>query len=373
MICRRAVRLRRELPANIAPKPNACQPCGGCGKHLYFFGMATTSARLPLTFHRFHRPIRRQLLAWFRQQGKEFPWRKLAREEGAKTIVDPYVVLVSEVMLQQTQAARVAERLPEFLRQFPTVAALASSGKGELLRAWRGLGYNRRALRLQESARAIVEEHSGLFPSGADQLRALPGLGGYTVAAIQCFAFGMDVPVVDVNIQRVISRLFFRCHSPRQVMPPATVEAVAAAILPAGESFRWHQALMDLGSTICTARKPNCTACPVRQDCASAGIPQRALFHPDDVRPPEPTLCGIPRRFWRGKMVEALRDADGPIPAHAVVERAAERLGYREKMSVREEREGLGILDRLIEEGLATRIGVQEGPLRQSDAVMLPA
>ncbi|MCC7437585.1 MAG: A/G-specific adenine glycosylase [Armatimonadetes bacterium] len=334
--------------------------------------MATTAQPLPLTFHLFHRSIRGQLLEWFRQQGKEFPWRKLKREEGATVIVDPYVVLVSEVMLQQTQAARVAARLPEFLGQFPSLGSLAAASTATLLRAWQGMGYNRRALRLQGAARAIMEDHAGVFPSDATQLRALPGLGEYTVRAIQCFAFGMDVPVVDVNIQRVLSRLFFRCHWPRAVMPPATVMAVAAAMLPAGEGFRWNQALMDLGSTICTARKPNCSGCPLHSDCASAEIPQLTLFHPDDVRTPEPTLCGIPQRFWRGKMVEALRHAEGGVPAHRLVDDAAKLLGYQKKMKLNEEREGLNILAALLQEGLATRIGVQEGELREGDVVMLP-
>lgn len=335
--------------------------------------MATTSALLPVTFHRFHRSIREQLLAWFQQEGKEFPWRKLQREEGAEVIVDPYVVLVSEVMLQQTQSARVALRLPEFLRQFPTVAALATASKGELLRAWQGMGYNRRALRLQLSAQAIMEQYSGVFPRNADQLRALPGLGDYTVAAIQCFAFGMDVPVVDVNIERVLSRLFFRCHWPRQVMPSATVVGVAAAVLPAGNGFRWHQALMDFGSTICTARKPRCTVCPLRHDCASAEIPQLSLFHADDIRAAEPTLCGIPRRFWRGKMVEMVRQAEEGIVAYTLVKDAAEWLGYQEKMKLKEELEGLKILNTLLQEGLIVRLGVQEGEIREGDVVMLPA
>lgn len=334
--------------------------------------MASNSALLPVTFHRFHRAIRKQLLAWFQKEAKSFPWRRLEPEEGGAVIVDPYVVLVSEVMLQQTQSARVAARLPEFLRQFPTVAALAAASKGDLLRAWQGLGYNRRALRLQLAARGILEHHSGVFPRSAQQLRALPGLGEYTVAAIQCFAFGMDVPVVDVNVQRVLSRLLFRCHGARQVMPPATVAAVAAAILPAGDSFRWHQALMDLGSTICTARKPRCSVCPARRNCASGPISQLALFHPDDVRPPEPTLCGIPRRFWRGKMVEALRHAEGGVPAHQLVDEAAQLLGYQKKMKLNEERKGLEILATLIQEGLAARTGVQEGELREGDLVMLP-
>lgn len=334
--------------------------------------MATTTALLPLTFHCFHGSIRQQILSWFQQEGKEFPWRKLHREEGADVIVDPYVVLVSEVMLQQTQSARVALRLPEFLQLFPSVAALAAASKGDLLRAWQGMGYNRRALRLQLAAQAIMEQYSGVFPCNADQLRALPGLGDYTVAAIQCFAFGMDVPVVDVNIERVLSRLFFRCHWPRQVMPPATIAAIAAAILPAGDAFRWHQALMDLGSTICTARRPSCSVCPLRQACASAGIPQLTLFHPDDIRTAEPTLCGIPRRFWRGKIVEALRQAEGGIAAHTLITNAAEQLGYQEKMKLKEQQEGLSILNTLLQEGLVVRVGVQEGEIREGDRVILP-
>src|SRR5690606_31173317 len=123
--------------------------------------------------------------------------------------------------------------------------------------------YNRRVLRLQETARAILERHGGVFPDDVTALESLPGIGPYTASAIACFAFGREVPVVDVNIIRVLSRIFFKCHTPEQLMPVRTVERVAGAIAPAGAYYPWHQALMDLGATICTARRPACGRCPV--------------------------------------------------------------------------------------------------------------
>ena len=172
------------------------------------------------------------LLAWFAVHGRDLPWRRTR---------DPYAILVSEVMLQQTQAARVAPRFVEWLRRWPTVVALAEAPTAEVIRAWQGLGYNRRALNLQRAARSVAVEG---WPG---DLTELPGVGPYTAAAVACFAFGRPVLPVDVNVKRVQERT--------------------------GASFdhTCAQALMDLGATVCLARIPRCEECPLADACPSRG------------------------------------------------------------------------------------------------------
>jgi A/G-specific adenine glycosylase len=182
--------------------------------------------------------VREQLLAWYAAHGRELPWRKTR---------DPYAILVSEVMLQQTQAARVVPRWLAWLERWPTAGALAAAPAAEVIREWQGLGYNRRAVNLQRAAR-VAAEHG--WP---DELTELPGVGPYTAAAVACFAFGREVLPVDVNVRRVQER--------------------------SGEPFdhTCAQALMDLGATICIARVPRCGACPLAASCPSRGRRYEAL------------------------------------------------------------------------------------------------
>jgi A/G-specific adenine glycosylase len=173
-----------------------------------------------------------ELLAWFRENGRDLPWRRTR---------DPYAILVSEVMLQQTQAARVVPRYLDWLERWPSVESLAAAPAAEVIRAWQGLGYNRRALNLQRAAQAVVAD------GWPDDLTALPGVGPYTAAAVACFAFGRPVLPVDVNVQRVLERTGFAFdHS-------------------------CAQALMDLGATVCIARVPRCEECPLAAACPSRG------------------------------------------------------------------------------------------------------
>jgi A/G-specific adenine glycosylase len=173
-----------------------------------------------------------RLLAWYSEHGRDLPWRKTR---------DPYAILVSEVMLQQTQAARVAPRWEAWLERWPTPAALATAPTAEVIREWQGLGYNRRALSLRRAARVVAER------GWPDDLTELPGVGPYTAAAVACFALGRDVLPVDVNVRRVQERT--------------------------GESFdhTCAQALMDLGATVCIARVPRCEVCPLAGACPSRG------------------------------------------------------------------------------------------------------
>lgn len=239
----------------------------------------------------------RSLLSWYQRNARSFPWRVAS--------IDPYVVLVSEIMLQQTQAQRVAEALPRFLLQFPTVDALARASNAQMIRQWRGMGYNSRALRLRDAAQQIVEHHNGTVPRDVDTLRALPGIGPYASASIAAFAFNQRVVVLDVNVRRVYSRWIRQQCTTIDVERDDVLTQFAQQVIPARASARWHHAVMDLGATICTARKPLCTSCPMADLCPSAN----ALTPAQRVKRTEPLFRGQPQRLWRGRFVDALRDA----------------------------------------------------------------
>jgi A/G-specific adenine glycosylase len=181
---------------------------------------------------------------------------------------DPYAVLVSEIMLQQTQAARVLEFYPRFLARYPTLEDLAAAPADAVRESWDGLGYYARARNLHAAARAVVKNLGGQLPRRAEELRALPGIGRYTAGAVASLAFGADVPAVDTNAARVLARVFGMRRRPKSARQERRVWALAAALVPRGRSADWNQALMDLGATYCVARRPRCGMCPVRRHCA---------------------------------------------------------------------------------------------------------
>ena len=236
---------------------------------------------------------------WYRRRGRALPWRGIA---------DPYRILLSEIMLQQTQVARVLEMYPRFLRRFPTLTALSRAPVRDVIIAWRGMGYNARAVRLHALARRLTEEHHGRLPSTAEELLRLPGVGRYTAHALLSAVYGKPVPVVDVNIRRLLSRVFFRMGTYGQMKGEADIWAIAESLVPSRRSYEWHQALMDLGATVCIARQPACETCPLGRICVSRG-----LMRPARAQAPkaEPGLDGIPNRIYRGRIVEELRRAGG--------------------------------------------------------------
>ena len=215
------------------------------------------------------------LLAWYAAHRRDLPWRQTR---------DPYYILVSEMMLQQTQVPRVLPRYHDWLAQFPTLAALAAAPTADVLRAWSGLGYNSRAVRLQQIARRAVTEYGGHLPATVDELRALPGIGDYTARAIACFAYEADVPVLDTNVKRVLHRVFAGPEVPRPRLTDRQLWALAERAVPAGQGYDWNQALMDFGSTVCTARKPTCLVCPLRDCCLAAPAIGTALAEQQRVR-----------------------------------------------------------------------------------------
>jgi len=208
------------------------------------------------------------LLSWYDRHARRLPWRA----EGGQT-PDPYRVWLSEIMLQQTTVAAVKSYFATFTRRWPTVTALAAAEEAEVMSAWAGLGYYARARNLIACARAVAAR-GGHFPESEDALRALPGVGRYTAAAITAIAFGRRAVVIDANVERVISRLFV-VDAPLPGSRP-TIEALADSITPGERAGDFAQAMMDLGATICTPRKPACAICPLSSGCAAraGGAPE---------------------------------------------------------------------------------------------------
>lgn len=196
------------------------------------------------------------LRAWYAPRRDAYPWRETR---------EPYPIWVSEVMLQQTQASRVVPVFRDFLARFPTVRALATSSRRDVVRAWDGLGYNRRAVWLSEGARAIVREHGGLVPRDPATLRTLPGVGPYTAAAVSSIAFGEPVPVVDTNVRRVVARVHLGVDG--RETRDREVREIARAWLDRDDPVTWNQAVMDLGREVCRPR-PRCGICPLGRVCA---------------------------------------------------------------------------------------------------------
>lgn len=200
----------------------------------------------------------RRLLRWYRRQGRALPWRRTA---------DPYRILVSEMMLQQTQVERVLPKYREFLRRYPSIDALARAQVGEVREAWYPLGYNVRPVRLWTIANEVVRRHRGRLPHDRDALLALKGIGPYTAGAVRAFAFRRRAAVVDTNVRRVLQRVFLgieRRVTERQVW------ALAERLLPR-RPYDFNQALMDFGALVCTARRPGCGSCPMKDFCRSYG------------------------------------------------------------------------------------------------------
>jgi len=238
-----------------------------------------------------------RLLAWYDRHRRRLPWRALPDQKA-----DPYVVWLSEIMLQQTTTVTVGPYFAEFLARWPTVEALAAAPLDDVLRVWAGLGYYARARNLHACARAVVERHGGRFPDDEAGLRALPGIGAYTAAAVAAIAFDRPAAVMDGNIERVLTRLF-AVETPLPNAKPI-LRRHAADLTPAARPGDYAQAMMDLGATLCTPRKPACTLCPLTAACAvrRAGNPED--YPAKRAKPERPLKRGV--AFW------AIRD-DGAV------------------------------------------------------------
>lgn len=247
--------------------------------------------------------VRDELLAWFAANRRDLPWRHTR---------DPYHILVSEVMLQQTQVDRVIPYYRAWLERFPTISDLATAPTADAISFWAGLGYNRRAVNLQRTARYVVDELNGVFPSDVASLLTLPGVGPYTAGAIACFAFEQDVAFLDTNMRRTLHRIFFGADVPKPSATEREVLAVAERIVPPGNGWTWNQALIEFGALQCTARRPACVVCPVRAHCKAAPEIQGALrLHAaTPKRKQEGPFIGT-NRYYRGRVVDVLRTLNG--------------------------------------------------------------
>jgi A/G-specific adenine glycosylase len=263
-------------------------------------------------------------LGWYAKNGRDLAFRRTA---------DPWAILVSEVMAQQTQAERAAEAWTRFMARFPTPAALAAAAPADVIREWRGLGYNRRAVALRRAAIAIVDLHGGRVPDTLDALTALPGVGPYTARAVLAIAFGRPVAALDVNIRRVLGRALLPPGIATRDLQPA-----ADALIPPDRAADWTHALMDIGAAFCRPREPRCDACPLSATCeyarssdgvragirGAAALPARASTQ----RPTAPSFEST-TRWLRGRILDRLRDADGWVTFDGAI-------GTHDRAAVRE-------------------------------------
>lgn len=244
-----------------------------------------------------HAPV----LSWYADHARELPWRGAGAE--------PWAVMVSEFMLQQTPVGRVLPVFESWMTTWPTPGALADAPSGEAVRAWGRLGYPRRALRLHAAATAIVDRHDGEVPAAYDDLIALPGVGDYTASAIASFAFGGSHAVLDTNVRRVIARAVSGAEFPSTSVTRAE-RLVAESLVPDEQPATWAVAVMELGALVCTAASPRCAACPIRDRCA-----WRRAGYPAYDGPPRrgQTWAGTDRQV-RGRLMAVLREAESSVP-----------------------------------------------------------
>ena len=276
-----------------------------------------------------HDRIASALIEWGSGSLRDLPWRRTN---------DPWRVLVSEVMLQQTSVARVMPKYEVFLEAFPTPAALAQAPLGDALRLWSGLGYPRRCRNLQATAVVLHEQFDGRMPASLEELLALPGIGQYTARAVLAFAHRIDVAVVDVNVSRVLSRL------EGVPMKARALQEFADELIPEGLAWEWNQVMMDFGARHCTVRAPKCDTCPARRECRYKGVGEDPAQLSAGVSKPQARFEGSDRQA-RGRAIKAV--SSGAMNINDVVE----------VMRVEEQR-ALALIASLVNEGLLQRTDV---------------
>jgi A/G-specific adenine glycosylase len=249
--------------------------------------------------------LRAQLLAWYDQNARDLPWRVGPKAHAAGGRADPYRVWLSEVMLQQTTVPHATPYFLKFTARWPTVTALAAEDDGEVMAAWAGLGYYARARNLLACARAVAKEHGGVFPDSEQGLRALPGLGPYTAAAVAAIAFDEATNVVDGNVERVMARLF-AVEAP---LPDAKLELkrLAGGLVREDRPGDWAQALMDLGATVCRPKAPLCERCPVAAHCAALASGAPETYPRKTAKAERPHRHGVAYVLTRGDEVALVR------------------------------------------------------------------
>jgi len=251
-------------------------------------------------------PLHDALIDWFKHNKEDLPWRQTD---------DPYRIWLSEIMLQQTQIATVLPYYARFLERFPTVEALAAAPLDDVLKLWEGLGYYSRARNLHRAARMVVEEFGGEFPRTLEGLRTLPGVGPYTAGAVGSIAFGLDVPVLDGNVIRVLARLFNIEDDVRQAGTKRRLWKLAGEIVPAGRAAAWNEGLMELGQRVCVPRSPRCDVCPVRDFCEARalGVQEQRPIRSQKARTPHYDVTAGVIRDGDGHILIAQRKLDAML------------------------------------------------------------
>jgi A/G-specific adenine glycosylase len=280
--------------------------------------------------------IQRALLGWYEEHASPFPWRESR---------NPYHALVAGVCSQQTQMSRVLPLWERWMAAFPTLEDAAAATRAEVLRVWDGAGYPKRALMLRDTARRCMEVHGGELPRDREALLALPGVGPFTSAIVQCFGWADPAVAIDTNVMRVIGRLVHGDLQPARETSSAAIIDAAQRLLPAAESAHWNPALMDYGARVCTPR-PHCEVCVVARECAA-----RPRFERGEVAAPmrrQARFDGSERQ-WRGRILRALRARQGPMRTSMLVRDLAS--AAEEGVLVRR------LLDDMVEERLAWRRG----------------
>lgn len=288
------------------------------------------SVSLPPAIDRSLPALRAAILGWYETHGRRLPFRGTG---------DPFAILVSEAMAQQTQADRAGEAWSRFMAAYPTAPALAAATPADVLRAWQGLGYNRRALNLWRAARRIVEVHGGQVPADLEALRELPGVGPYTARAVMAIAFGVPLGAVDTNVRRVLGRIVAGATG---IQGATELQRLADAVIPPDRPAAWTHAVMDLGATICRPRQPHCASCPASAWCLYAASEvaraRRPRSHQVSGPPADasqasaanqaireaPAPFATTTRWLRGRIIDRLRSSgdagwtvmDGPIGSH---------------------------------------------------------
>lgn len=275
-----------------------------------------SDARLPHLDQSLIAEFRDLLLDWFGREGRVLPWRRTR---------DPYRILVAEIMLQQIQVARAIPFYEAFVERFQDIVSLANAALSDVIRVWGDLGRYRRIVYLHRTAQIVVEEHAGVIPGDVAVLRTLPGVGPYTAGAIACFAYELDVAFVDTNMKRVLHRALIGPERLERPVKEAALQRLAEQLLPAGQAWRWNSALMDLGATVCKPRNPGCGTCPLRQICRSAEAFLMGRESPVAVRRTPPYRFEDSNRFYRGRVLAALRAL--PVAENSASEIELEDLG----------------------------------------------
>jgi A/G-specific adenine glycosylase len=228
--------------------------------------------------------IQKRLLAWFKKNGRDLPWRKTR---------DPYAIWVSEIMLQQTQVSTVIPYYQTFLKTFPTVRRLAKADLSKILSIWEGLGYYSRARNLHKASRVILDRFNGKIPDALNDLVGLPGIGRYTAGAILSIAFNKEAPILDGNVKRVLSRLFAVSGNPVRGKTEDLLWNYSESLIPKGRAGSFNQALMDLGATICTPKDPQCARCPLHRLCKATASGNVERFPSRGIKRPIPSIKAV--------------------------------------------------------------------------------